>query len=95
VEKTVAENREKLSSQDVARIEAAIAGARQAAQTDDLDAMKKASEELQRASHTIAEQLYKQSQGAPNAAGSQGSPQSSNQNVKDAEVVDAEYVETN
>jgi molecular chaperone DnaK len=94
VEKTVAENRDKLSAQDVATIEAAIAGARQAAQTDDLDALKRASDELQRASHTIAEQLYKGSQGAPNAAGSHGSRGSSDPSVKDAEVVDGEYVET-
>ena len=94
VEKTVAENRDKLSSQDVARIEAAIAGARQAAQTDDLDAMKKASDELQRASHAIAEQLYKGAQGSQSAAGAPGSHGPSDPHVKDAEVVDAEYAES-
>jgi len=94
VEKTVAENREKLSSEDVARVEAAIAGARQAAQTDDLDAMKKASDELQRASHTIAEQLYKASQGSPSAQGSHASQSASGPDVKDAEVIDGEYAET-
>jgi molecular chaperone DnaK len=94
VEKTVAENREKLSSQDVARIEAAIAGARQAAQTEDLDAMKKASDELQRASHSIAEQLYKGSQSSQRSQGSQGSQGSSKADVKDGEVVDGEFAET-
>ena len=77
----------------MARIEAAIAGARQAAQTDDLDAMKKASDELQRASHAIAEQLYKGAQGSQSAAGAPGSHGPSDPHVKDAEVVDAEYAE--
>jgi len=50
-------------------------------------AIKKAMDELQRASHAIAEQLYKGSQG------SQGSQGSSNADIKDAEVVDGEYAE--
>src|SRR2546427_990546 len=63
VEKTITENREKLSSQDVARIEASIAEVRQAAHAENLAAIKKAIDELQRASHAIAEQLYKTGQG--------------------------------
>src|SRR2546430_111209 len=42
VEKTITENREKLSSQDVARIEASIAEVRQAAQAENLAAIKTA-----------------------------------------------------
>src|SRR5256712_2318158 len=84
VEKTIAENREKLSSQEVARIEASIAEVRQAAHAENLAAIKKAMDELQRASHAIAEQLYKTGQG------SQGS---SNPDIKDAEVVDGDYAE--
>jgi len=87
VEKTITENREKLSSQDVSRIETLIAEVRQAAQGENLLAIKKAMDELQRASHAIAEQLYKGSQG------SQGSQGSSNADIKDAEVVDGEYAE--
>jgi molecular chaperone DnaK len=87
VEKTITENREKLSSQDVSRIETLIAEVRQAAQGENLVAIKKAMDELQRASHAIAEQLYKGPQG------SQGSQGSSNADIKDAEVVDGEYAE--
>jgi molecular chaperone DnaK len=91
VEKTVNDNRTKIAVGELSTIEAAIAEARRVAQTDDLAAIRKATEELQRASHAIAEQLYKQAQ-APAPDASAGSQQSSN--VKDAEVVDAEYAET-
>jgi molecular chaperone DnaK len=90
VEKTVNESREKLPVGDLSKADAAIAQARTAAQTDDLAAIKRATDELQRASHAIAEQLYKTAQGAGGT--SEGSAPGSN--VKDAEVVDAEYAET-
>jgi molecular chaperone DnaK len=86
VEKTVSENRDKVAVADVSRVESAIADARKAAQGDDAAAIKRAIEQLQKASHALAEQLYKS---APASQGSQGSP-----NVKDGEVVDAEYAET-
>ncbi len=91
VEKTLNDNRTKIAVGDLSRIEAAIAETRRVAQTDDLAAIRKATDELQHASHAIAEQLYKQAQAAPaNEAG----PGHQSANVKDAEVVDAEYAET-
>jgi molecular chaperone DnaK len=92
VEKTIAEHREKLQVGDVSRVEAAIAEARRAAQGDDPDAIKRAADDLQRASHAIAEQLYK-TQGSTGSQGATGSQGSSSSNVKDAEVVDGEYAE--
>jgi molecular chaperone DnaK len=91
VEKTVNENREKLPVGDLSKVDAAIAEVRKAAQTDDLAAIRKATEELQHASHAVAELLYK---AASSAADGQGSHDSQRANVKDAEVVDAEYAET-
>jgi molecular chaperone DnaK len=88
VEKSVNENREKLAVGVLSRVDAAIAEARRVAQGDDLAVIKKAIDELQRASHGIAEQLYQGAQGAQGARGAHGS------DVKDAEVVDAEYAET-
>jgi hypothetical protein len=88
VEKTVNEHRDQLPAVEVARVEAAIAAARAAAQSDDLAAMTQATDALQRASHTLAEQLSK---GAPGASGGRPSQEST---VKDGEVVDAEYAET-
>ncbi len=86
VEKTIAENRDRLPATDVSRVESAVAAVRQAAQGEDLNAIRAASDELQKASHAIAEQLYKQSQA--NAANAQAA-QSSNDDVKEGEVVDA------
>jgi len=91
VEKTVAENREKVPVGVLSNAEAAIAEVRKAAQTDDLAAIKRTSDELQRASHALAEHLYKQGQQGQDAP--QGAPNAGS-NVKDAEVVDAEYAET-
>jgi len=89
VEKTVAEHREKVAVGELSKAEAAIADVRRAIATDDLAAIRKASDELQRASHAMAEHLYKQGQPAPGPSASAPEP-----NVKDAEVVDAEYAET-
>jgi molecular chaperone DnaK len=94
VEKTVTENREKLPVGELSRIDAAIADVRKVVQTDDLAAIKKATEELQRASHGIAELLYKAAQGPQSSQGSRGSHGSQSADVKDGEVVDAEYAET-
>jgi molecular chaperone DnaK len=91
VEKSVNESREKLAVGELSRVDAAIAEARRVAQGDDLAAIKKAIDELQRASHAIAEQLYKAAQTAQSAQGAQGAHGS---DVKDAEVVDADYAET-
>jgi molecular chaperone DnaK len=88
VEKTVDENREKIAVGELSRIEAAIAEARKVAQGDDLMAIKTSMDALQRASHALAEQLYKGSSGSSGSTGSQSS------NVKEGEVVDAEYAET-
>ncbi len=88
-EKTVNENREKIAVGDLSKIEAAIADVRTLSQGEDLAAIKKATDELQRASHAMAEQLYKQ---APQPPASE--PAAGGSNVKDAEVVDAEFAET-
>jgi molecular chaperone DnaK len=93
VEKTVNENREKVAVGDLSTVESAIAELRRVAQGDNVAAIKQATEALQKASHTIAEQLYKGTQG-PQGPQGQAAPGSQQPNVKDAEVVDAEYAET-
>jgi molecular chaperone DnaK len=86
VEKTVNESRDRLPATDVNRVEAAIAALREAAAGDHLEVIRRASDDLQKASHAMAEQLYKQSQtNAANAA----APQNKDDDVKDGEVVDA------
>jgi molecular chaperone DnaK len=82
VEKTISENRDRLPATEVNRIEGAIAAVREAVKGDSLDAIRRASDELQKASHAIAEQLYKQQASGPRA-------QASEDEVKEGEVVDA------
>jgi molecular chaperone DnaK len=102
VEKTINENRGRVPAADESRIESAVAEARRAAQGEDLTAIRAAVDQLQRASHGLAEQLYRsgqggqggpsgQAQGGRNAGGAGGAGGS---DVKDGEVVDAEYAET-
>ena len=86
-ERTVADNREKVPVGELSKIEAAIAEVRRLALGDDLAAIRKATDDLQRASHEMAERLY-------NKAQTQGSAPERSTNVKDAEVMDAEYAET-
>jgi molecular chaperone DnaK len=95
VEKTVNENREKLPVGDLSRADAAIAQVRKVSGGEDLAAIKQATDALAQASHAIAEVLYKSqaSQGSQSTPGSEG-PQGPDANVKDGEVVDAEYAET-
>ena len=87
VEKTVNENRDRLPAGEVSEVERAIAAARDAAKGDELDAIRTAIDSLQRVSHGIAEQLYKQSQA--NAANAAASQNTNDAGVKDGEVVDA------
>jgi molecular chaperone DnaK len=91
VEKTVNENRDKAPAAVVAQAESAIAEVRRAIEADDLAATKRAVDALQQASHALADVLYK---AASSGQASQGHQPDSGSNVKDAEVVDAEYAET-
>jgi molecular chaperone DnaK len=84
VEQTLGSSRDKLSAADVSRIESAIAAVRSATATDDAAAIARASEELQRASHAMAETLYKTQ--APQGGGT--GPQPADADVVDAELVD-------
>jgi len=92
VEKTVAENREKLPMGELSTIDAAVAEARKAAQGEDVAAITRALDTLQRASHAMAEGLYK-TQGAQGAHGAHGA-HGAESDVRDGEVIDAEFAET-
>ncbi len=94
VEKVLNENRDKLPGDDVRRIEAAINSLRETAKGEDLEAIRRGIDDLQRASHSMAEHLYRQTQGQPGAGpqpGGQGAPEGG---VKEGEVVEGEYTET-
>jgi molecular chaperone DnaK len=86
VEKTVNENRDRLPSIEVSKVETAIAAVREAVKGDDVSALRTARGELEKVSHALAEQLYKAA-----GLGNQGSAKATetHDDVKDGEVVDA------
>jgi len=92
VEKTLTESRDKIPAADAARVEQAIAAVREAVKSDDAEAIKRAADGLQRASHAIAEALYKSQDGESGNGRHAG--RSDATEAKDAEVVDAEFAET-
>jgi len=94
-EKTLAENKEKLSAPDVEAAEKALAAAKKAVQEGGREAIEAATADLTKASHHLAEALYRQaSAGAPGSGpgaatpGGDGGPKGGDGDVIDAEVVD-------
>ena len=71
-------------------IDAAIAVVREAVKGDDVAVITRATDDLQKASHAMAQALY---QGAEGAQGAEG-PQSASNRPAEGEVVDAEFAET-
>ncbi len=91
VEKSLNEYGDKISEGDRAEIKAAIEKCRRLKdQSDNASEIKAATEELTRASHKLAEQMYRSSQqgGTEGAAGGQGGQAKQKQ---DEEVVEAEF----
>jgi molecular chaperone DnaK len=83
-EKTLSENRTKVEVGTATQLESAIASLREAVKGDSVAAITAAIEQVQRASHAVAEQLYK--------AQSQPGPQGQ-ESGKESDVVDGEVVE--
>ena len=99
-EKLVQENGDKVPASEKAAVESAIADAKKVLETKagDTEAMKKAAQDVQKASYKIAEALYKtapppagDAAGAPGAAGGPGASNASSAKADD--VIDAEVVE--
>lgn len=91
-EKTLKELGDKVEASEKANIESKISDVRAAAQTEDVDRIKKVTEDLQNAFYALSQQLYSQGQpqGQPEAAGGPGTPPpSSDGDVIDGEVKDA------
>jgi molecular chaperone DnaK len=104
VEKSFNENKEKLDAAASSEIEAAIGEAKTALGGEDADAMNKAFDRLQTASHKLAEVLYSQAgaatqggettgsseQASTASAGADGGAAGGDDNVIDAEYVDVD-----
>jgi molecular chaperone DnaK len=96
-EKTFDENKEKASPEVQGQVSQAVESAKKALEGDDLAAMERAIEELQQASHKLAEAVYQQA-GGPGGPGGAGGPQAGDSGggrpgSADEEVIDAEYVD--
>ena len=86
IEKVLSESGEKVAADDKAKLEAAVAKAKEVLKTDDIDAIKKESEELQKLSSEVFTKLYQQTAGAnPDNNGNNGN--AGGDNVVDAEEV--------
>jgi molecular chaperone DnaK len=101
-DKVIKENREKLAEADVKAGEEAVEDARRALTEGGLDRLNAAAENLTKASHRIAETMYKAQQSASaagaGAAGTPGSQGAASGDGKSAssgqgDVVDAEFVD--
>jgi molecular chaperone DnaK len=94
-EKSLKEFGDKIDSGDKQNIEDAIAKAKKAMESNDVDTIKSAQEELTRSSHKLAEAMYaKASQGAkaggpgPEAQAQEGPRQKAQEDVVDADFED-------
>jgi molecular chaperone DnaK len=101
VEKMLKEHGEKISGDEKANVEAALAEAKKAQEGSDVAEMNAAREKLVQASHKLAEVMYKsaeaQTAGGTGATGAQGQPTpdgaAQSEKKKDEGVIDAEYVD--
>ena len=95
-EKTLNENKDKLSAEDIRSVEDLLNPAKEALKSGDADRIKSAADDLTKASHHLAETLYKKtsqtSQGAPGQeAGPQHQQAQQGAGRRDDDVVDAEF----
>jgi molecular chaperone DnaK len=94
-EKTLGENRAKLSPSDVSDVERAINDAKDAIKADDTDRIERAEETLKAAAGRMAEHLYASGQrqpgGGPSAQGFSGEEPGARPGSADDDVIDAEF----
>jgi molecular chaperone DnaK len=100
VEKMLRDSGDKISGSDRGDVENALADAKKALESNDKAQMDKARETLTKASHKLAEEMYKAAQakgpadGGPTPGAAAGGDHSGNgQAKKDEGVIDAEYVD--
>jgi molecular chaperone DnaK len=94
MEKLLKENRDKVSEAEAKSVEDAVAATRKAAEGDDPAAIRAAIEQLNNASHKLAETLYRKA-APPTDVPPQGAPGAAPGADKGGDVVDAEYTVKN
>ncbi len=100
VEKMLEDNKEIIGEEDKATIEAAIKDVRKALEGEDMDAVKTSLDALEKASHKLAEAMYKkagddsaQAGGAEPQQPNGGNGEAAGDSSDDGEVIDAEIVD--
>ncbi len=105
-EKLISENGDKLPAEAKTEVESAVAGAKEALESQDAERVTAAKETLTAASHKLAEAMYGQGQagaeGAPGEPGAEGAPgaeapegDAEGPKEDEGEVIDAEFEEKN
>jgi len=96
-EKLLEENKDKIPGEEAARIRAAVEDLKKTLQEGNREAIERATEDLLKASHRMAELLYQQAsagRSAEGAAGGQETPGgASSGQSPEGDVIDAEYVD--
>jgi molecular chaperone DnaK len=95
-EKTLRDNREKVTAADAQAIDTAVEEAKKALQGTDPAEMNKAAERLQTAAYKLAEVMYRGAGGAqpgPGQTGAEPGATEANGAAKQGDVIDAEYVD--
>ena len=91
-ERTLREHAEKIPAEDKQAIEGALGEAREALKGDDLQRIKRAQEVLTRASHKLAEIMYREAQAAaPGASGGSAPGGGQEGGAAKGDVIDAEF----
>jgi molecular chaperone DnaK len=94
-EKTLTDNADKVSDDEKKEIEDAVVKAKEALKSEDFEALKTAHDELSKASHSLADKMYKEASEASSEA-----PDDANEDNKegdkakdDKDVIDAEFTD--
>jgi molecular chaperone DnaK len=90
-ERTLGEHGGKLGEADRKVVDEALAEAREALASDDVERLQRAQDRLTRASHSLAEVMYREAQARPPAQDSGGRRPDTSGGPEPGEVVDAEF----
>jgi len=101
LEKLIRENKEKIPAGEVDKIQAEIDKTKKAIESEDIEQIKKAMQDLSQVSHTISEMLYQQGAAGQAQAGQQqagqqaaeGEQAQAEESSDEEEVIDAEVVD--
>ncbi|MBI5210689.1 MAG: molecular chaperone DnaK [Elusimicrobia bacterium] len=92
-EKALKEHGDKVPQEDRAAIDRGIADLKDAIKSDDLERINKAKDELVKASHKLAQEIYKEAAAKQQAAGAAAGKEGAPEGKKGDDVVDAEVVD--